>query len=423
MKFMLGTALAVLALGASSALAQQQVEVVMQYPYPENFNTTHKEITAAFEKAHPGIKVTFRAPYRDYEDAAQRVLREAITGAVPDITFQGLNRVRVLAEKNIAVPLDGFIKDEKNFAAAGFQPSMFEAGKVGGKVYGVPFAISLPIAYYNLDLVKKAGGDPDKLPTTWDEVIALAQKVNALGDGNIGLAPDWSITGNWFWQALVFENGGAMMSADERKVAFGEEPGQKAMRTLARFVTEAKAPNLSATDQRSAFAAGKVGIMLTTTAYVNMAQKQIGDRFVLKTSNFPGIQPGVTRLPPGGNVAVMTAKTEAKRKAAWEVLKFWTGQTGGTIMVQTTGYMTANTQAAEVGLKDFYKATPNQYTAVAQLPYMASWYAFPGENGLKITDVIKDHLQTVMDGSRAGEPDKVLADMVKDVQALIPATN
>jgi multiple sugar transport system substrate-binding protein len=51
---------------------------------------------------------------------------------------------------------------------------------------------------------------------------------------------------------------------------------------------------------------------------------------------------------------------------------------------------------------------------------MASWYAFPGNNGLKITDVIKDHLQTIMDAKRAAEPENVLASMTSDVQALLP---
>ena len=43
-----------------------------------------------------------------------------------------------------------------------------------------------------------------------------------------------------------------------------------------------------------------------------------------------------------------------------------------------------------------------------------------GENGLKITDVIKDRLQSVMDGKLADEPERVLADMAADVNALLP---
>jgi multiple sugar transport system substrate-binding protein len=55
-----------------------------------------------------------------------------------------------------------------------------------------------------------------------------------------------------------------------------------------------------------------------------------------------------------------------------------------------------------------------------QLPLLTKGYAFPGDNGLKITDVIKDHLNTIISGTRTKEPEAVLADMTADVQKLLP---
>src|SRR5262249_465340 len=234
-----------------------------------------------------------------------------------------------------------------------------------------------------------------------------------------GVAFEWSITGNWLWQAEVFRNGGTMLNADESRVAFDGEAGTSAIRTLARLVTEAQTPNLSGADMRTAFAAGSVGVLITSTAYLNTLTKQADGKFKIKTHVYPGLSSGVSHLPPGGNVAIITARTAGKRKAAWEVLKFFTGAQGGAIMVETTGYMAPNGKAPNLR-KDFYRQNPNQFTAVAQLPYMASWYAFPGENGLKITDVIKDRLQSIMDGKRAAEPERVLSDMAAEVTTLLP---
>ena len=39
---------------------------------------------------------------------------------------------------------------------------------------------------------------------------------------------------------------------------------------------------------------------------------------------------------------------------------------------------------------------------------------------MKITDVIKDHLNSIVTGTRSKEPDAVLADMTADVQKLLP---
>src|SRR5262249_20434682 len=241
-----------------TAAAAAQTEVVIQYPYPDLFNNTMRRIAEAVAEDRTDIKITFRAAYKDYEDGTQRVLREAVTGDVPALTFQGLNRVRIFADKGIAVALDDLFKAEANAEAAGFDRAMRAAGTVNGRIYGLPFAISLPIAYYNVDLIEKAGGNPDKLPASWDDVVALAKRVNALGDGIHGVAFEWSITGNWLWQAEVFRNGGTMLNADESRVAFDGEAGTAAIRTLARLVTEAQSPNLSGADQRTAFAAGRV---------------------------------------------------------------------------------------------------------------------------------------------------------------------
>jgi multiple sugar transport system substrate-binding protein len=49
---------------------------------------------------------------------------------------------------------------------------------------------------------------------------------------------------------------------------------------------------------------------------------------------------------------------------------------------------------------------------------MTAWYAFPGDNNLKIIQAIKDRLQTVIDKSTA--PDAALSAMAGDVTKLLP---
>jgi multiple sugar transport system substrate-binding protein len=419
---MFRTWIAATALSLAAGLAHAETEVVVQYPYPELFEGTHKRIIEEFAKVRPDIKVTLRAPYDSYEEGTQKVLREAVTNQMPDVTFQGLNRIRVLVDKNIPAELDGYIAAEKDFDKQGFHQAMFDIGTASGKVYALPFAISLPIVYVNVDLAKKAGADPANLPQTWDGLIDLAKKIKALGPDTNGITYAWDITGNWLWQAPVFARGGTMLNADETKVAFNGPEGQFAIKTLARLVTEGGMPNLDQPAMRAAFAAGKTGIHITSTSDLNKTTQMIGGKFELKTHAFPDVVSPNGRLPAGGNVVLILAKDKAKRDAAWEVVKFWTGPKGAAIMAETTGYMPPNKVANDVYLKDFYVKNPNNYTAVSQLALLTKWYAFPGDNGLKITDVIKDHLNSIVTGARAREPEAVLSDMTADVQKLLPRT-
>lgn len=411
-------ALSLFCVCATVSMAKTTIEV--QYPYGHLFNKTHEIIYQEFQKVHPDIEVKFRAPYENYEDGSQKVLKEAITRKTPDVTFQGLNRVRVLVNKGLAQPLDPFIEKETNFSAAGYHKAMFDIGTYNGQVYSLPFAVSLPIAYYNMDLVKKAGWDPNNLPRTWNEVIELSNRINGLGDDIHGMFFGWNITGNWFWQALNFSQGGTMLTADEKKVAFGGDIGKWSMKTFSRFTTEAKMPNLGVKDCSQVFASGKVGMFFWSTSILARMNEWVGGKFDLKTDLFPDVKQGVGRLPAGGNGAVMLAKDPDKQKAAWEFIKFVTSGQGAAVVAKTTGYMPPNKQANEKYLKDFYEKNPNNFVAVTELPLMTNWYAFPGKNGLKITDTIYDDMQSIVTGERADEPLEVLEDMVKSVQKLLP---
>lgn len=400
------------------AQAQQQVEIVVDYAYADVFKEVHEKIAKDFMAKYPQYKVTFRAPTPGYEESAQQSLRQAVTNQLSDVSYQGLNRQRVFVDRGIAVDMTPFIKAEKGWAKMGYDQALLSLGQVNGKQVGIGFSLSTPIVYFNADLVRKAGVNPDQFPTTWDGIVEVAKKAKAANPGTNSMHLDWEITGNWMWQTLVFSNGGSMLSADEKKVAFDGAAGKAAINTLAKAVKDGEMRNISMSAATQDFVSGNLAILSTSTSRLGIITKQVGNKFELRTARMPIQKNG--RLPAGGNVAMMFAKDPAKQKAAWEYIKFATGPLGATAMVKATGYFPANTIPANDPnlLKPFYSQHPNYLTAIKQLPVLTGWYAFPGENGLKITDVIKDHLQTVV--SKEIEPEAALADMDKSVQALLP---
>jgi multiple sugar transport system substrate-binding protein len=415
MKLLLGVAAIALAPGMASA----KTTIEVQYPYGFIFDKVFEEIKADFEKQNPDIEVKYRAAYKSYEDGGQTALRQAITKQLPDVSFQAINLQRLFVDRGLAVSLDDHIAKEKNWEGEGFSKAMMALGKFGGKQYGLSFAVSTPIIYMNEDLVRKAGGDPDNFPSDWDGIIALAQKINALGDDTVGFFHSWSITGNWMWQALVLANGGTMLSGDEKSVAFNGPAGQKAIDLVGRMLAEAKMPNLAHEAARTTFFAGKMGIWTESTSLLRVADEGVGGKFKWRTAVFPVPGPNA-KLPTGGNAALMFSSTPEQQQAAWKYMKFATGPIGSTMMVKGTGYMPPNSVPANDPklLKPFYETHPNHLTSLKQQPYMEAWYAFPGDNSLKIIDVIKNHLQSVVDGST--RPRAALDTMAADVQALLP---
>jgi len=401
------------------ALAQTKTTINVQYPLGFIFDKVFVTLKTEFEKQNPDITVNYLPAYKEYEDAAQTALRQAITKQLPDVALQAINLQRLFVDRKIAVDLTPFIAKEKDWQGQGFSPSMMALGTYGGKPYGLAFAVSTPIIYVNEDLVRKAGGDPANFPTTWDGIFDLAKKVNALGNDNVGLFYSWAITGNWMWQALVFSHGGTMMSADEKAVAFDKEPGKKSIELLGRMVKDVGMPDLTPEASRAAFFAGKLAIWSESTSLLRVADDGVAGKFKWRTARFPVPGPNA-KLPTGGASALMFATEPAKQEAAWKFMKFITGAEGATIMVKGTGYMPPNSLPATNAamLKDFYAEKPNHLTSLSQQPLMTAWYAFPGDNNLKIIQAIKDRLQTVVDKSTA--PDAALSAMASDVTKLLP---
>ena len=401
------------------ALAQTKTTLNVQYPLGFIFDKVFGELKTEFEKKNPDITVNYLPAYKEYEDAAQTALRQAITKQNPDVALQAINLQRLFVDRKIAVDLTPFIAKEKDWQGQGFSPSMMALGTYGGKPYGLAFAVSTPIIYINDDLVRKAGGDPANFPTTWDGIFDLAKKINALGNDNVGLFYSWAITGNWMWQALVFSHGGTMMSADEKTVAFDKEPGKKSIELLGRMVKDIGMPNLTPEASRAAFFGGKLGIWSESTSLLRVADDGVAGKFKWRTARFPVPGPDA-KLPTGGASALMFATEPAKQEVAWKFMKFITGAEGATIMVKGTGYMPPNSLPATnpAMLKDFYTTKPNHLTSLTQQPLMTAWYAFPGDNNLKIIQAIKDRLQTVVD--KSAQPDAALSGMAADVTKLLP---
>jgi multiple sugar transport system substrate-binding protein len=401
--------------GIAAASDKSTIEVL--YANDRTMAAAHEEIKARFEKENPGIKVEFLAAPANYEDASQKVLRGALINDLPDVSFQGLNLLRNLVDRNIAVPLDPFIAADGGAEKLGYDPGMLRAGSLKRQIYGVPFAISTPIIYVNLDRLKAAGVDPDRFPNTWDDILALGKRLDDRQNGVTGFYFQWDMTGNWLFQSLDFSNGGQMLSEDEKTVALGEPAGIKALATIESFA-KAGMPNLPTAQARAAFAAGKIAIFADSGSNLGRATATIGGNFKFRTYPFP-LPSADGRLPAGGNLAVMLTKDPEKQKATWRYIKFATGPIGQTIMARHTGYLPGNSIAINTPelLGDFYKTQPNYQTSIRQLPLLTGWYAFPGPNALKIIDVIKNHLETVVTGKRTAAETMPL--MVRDIQGLL----
>lgn len=391
------------------------VTVSVLYAVPSNFSELQKEIAGQFMAEHPEIKIEFRPPAKDYEAGVEQILRGVLSQDLPDVAFVGLNQVRLLENRNLIVPLDDFASRDGGFQQLGYARSIIELGRVSNNVFTMPFAVSTPVLYVNEDLVRAAGGDIARFPKTWSGINDLARKINGLPGKPDGFFFQWDNSGNWLYQALVNSRGGNLVTPDGCKIAFDSAAGYWGLQTLQNF-HEAGMPNLNWSQSRQAFDAGKLGIVAGSTSYVTTAAKLAKGRFSFRTMPWPDVVDG-GRVPAGGTSAVVLRSSADKEQAAWEYVKFATGPIGQTLMAKYTGYMPSNGKAID-NLEAYYEAHPELLTSVKQLQIVSRWESWAGANGLKIIEVMKNHVESVAIG-RNGATEAMNA-MKAETKALLP---
>ncbi|WP_417809713.1 ABC transporter substrate-binding protein [Thioclava sp.] len=420
----LALGLALPALSVPGLAAAQEVTLNVLYNLP-GFTKFHQPLADQFMQDNPDIKINFLAPAPGYNEGQQQVLRAAVTGNLPDVYFSGYNLtaelVHKLAPRNQITDLGPFIAAEggQAFLDENYSPKMAALGVVDGKQYGLPVNASSPIMYVNADLVTKAGGDPEHMPATFPELIALAGKIHALDPKIAGMGYD--INGwpdDWLWQALIFEQGGTLVDPATGTVAFDNEIGLNALKMAREFVTEGGQSLLDWDQSRQQFGAGLTGFIFSTPAHVQTIEGLVGDRFKMVTATFPRDNKDAGGVPTGGNSAVILTQDKAKQEAAWKYLKWITGPEAQNTIVRITGYLPTNKRATgEAYLAPYYLEHPNVKTASLQADRSLPWAGYPGGDSVRIWRMQRDIVGTVMRGEVS--PENGLKQIVEQTNALM----
>lgn len=394
-----------LMLTASAAQAETLNVLYVRGSFPE-------EIVEPFKKAHPDINLILQTPATDYDDLTKRLLQDSIVGNTPDVIFQGYNNSRLTVQRGLPVPLEPILTDDADWVRKNYVAISDDLCRDDGRRYGLPFIVSVPIVYYNADLVRAASEDPDHFPDTWEGITALAGKITATGHNRIGGFFDHAATGNWTFMALIDSQGGHMMSADDHRIEFDSAEGQRALEVIQMF-GKAGQVDMPRTQAYQGFSAGSIGILVTSSGFLKNLMKQAN--FEVRTAPFPISENGW--VPAGGNCMMLLSKDAKRQQAAWAFMKYMASPPVQAEVFETTGYLPGNRLGAVSAIKEAKPDDP-RLVSVAASARAAEWYAFPGDSAFRITEAIKSILQDV--ATLRLTPKEALRKMRNDVDALLP---
>lgn len=243
------------------------------------------EMVDTFNAENPDI--TVRVTTMEWGDFYQKTPVAVQAGNGPDVAVMHMDQVSTLAAQGALTPLDG-VADDLGLDESDFAEAVWAGGTYDGVRYGIPLDVHMHGLYYNKDVLREAGLDPESPASTGEELIEHLEVLKANDVQGMWVdSTGWMRT--WF-TALQAQWGGSSFSEDGKTVTWNDEAGAKALTWLTDLVREGYSPeNVGQDGYWKAFADGQ-------NAYV------IGGIWEQANPTFDAIDWGGAPLPVIGDV-------------------------------------------------------------------------------------------------------------------------
>ncbi|MBB3595746.1 multiple sugar transport system substrate-binding protein [Rhizobium sp. BK529] len=139
-----------------------------------------------FNDQHNGITIEYRLI--QFDDVVTEAMRAYATGQAPDIIAVDNPEHALFSSRGAFLDLTDMIKNSKVIKPENYFPGPLKSVEWDGKYFGVPKATNTIALYYNKDMFKAKGLDPNKPPQTWDELVEDARKLTDPAKNVYGLA-------------------------------------------------------------------------------------------------------------------------------------------------------------------------------------------------------------------------------------------
>ncbi|MFD1941641.1 ABC transporter substrate-binding protein [Paradevosia shaoguanensis] len=427
-KTFLAGALALLATGPALAQAipasVDQPVTITFYNYNLGSAGVGKDATekliAEFMAANPNITVQ-GVPY-SAGDGNARLQADLAANQPVDLVQLGFNSLDYARTNYAAKALEDLIPaDELAAHFDGMSPNGLKLGVLDGKTFGLAYTFSTPILFFNADLFKAAGLNPDAPPQTWAEVKAAALAIkDKTGKPGFTAGIFGPSAADWLFQGVVRSNNGSVLSADRKTLTFAEPAAVEAVAMIKDLYEGGAYENIDINAAMENMAAGNLGMYLQTSAVQGVLVKGATGKFDLRAAPMPRFGDKPTRPNNSGSALVILSSDPVKQRAAWELMKFLTSKHGYTIITSEIGYLPLRTDIVNDPeyLGNWIKDHPLVQPNLEQLSRLEPWDSMPGPNYSQIVKLMMDGAEMAVFGG--ADVQAALSDAQANAQALMP---
>lgn len=347
---------------------EEKVELTI-WETSRNKDDWYTSMEKKFLEEHPNI--TLNKVVKE-GDPGNEFYQAVASGTAPDLVNCSFTMMDSYITSGILEPLNQYTDEWEEWG--NFTKEYVDMFTKDGKVYGVPNQVAPMLFGYNKALFEEAGiKEP---PKTWDEAVEVAKKINDPDNqvaGYATLAAEWT---EWFFQYYVWQAGGDLTKENEdgtAELTFTDSAVIKAAEYYQKLKSEGVLQSdltLKFSDLVTNFGLGKIGMMPFAGDWVSEAITKGIDPDDIGLCLPPAGPSGKQTTAIGGDCWVINAKADqAKKDAAWEYIKYYTGKD-----YRTSYYENLATKGApnpviiprdDMSITDFYEF-PEEYKEVLE---------------------------------------------------------
>ncbi|HOE70912.1 MAG TPA: ABC transporter substrate-binding protein [Brevefilum sp.] len=315
-----------------------------------------------------------------YDDALNKLRASLQSQDVPAVMQLYDIGTRLMVDLGMTTPVQEFI-DKDNYDVSDLEPNVLAYYTVDGIQASMPFNTSTPMLYYNKDMFRAAGLDPEQPPRTFEEIWEAARVLNQVdASGNVVVSGiSMSIYGWFFEQYLAVSGGYYANNANGRdalatEATFNSPEGVAILEWWKGMWDEGLMGNYGRVnaDVRTAFYAEQTAMFVDSTAVLRGAMDTVDGKFEIGTAYLP--RPNEAAFDTsgtiigGGSLWIINASLPEEQACAWEFIKYQASPEQQAYWHTMSGYFPIRDTAYEVPLAiEWRDQYPQFKTAVDQL--------------------------------------------------------
>ncbi|GAB3618159.1 ABC transporter substrate-binding protein [Okibacterium endophyticum] len=369
-----------------------------------------------FAELHPEITVVPEAvPTADVLTKAKAAVA---AGDAPDVVQLGYSKLAEGFETLPVQSLEQIAGDEWSDHVEGIATGPVQAGEWDGAVRALPYTVSVPAVFYNADIFREAGLDPEDPPESIDEIREAAEAIVDVGHQGVYIGIVDSGKSDYLTQS-VLASAGASTVDDDGTVVVDSAAAVEAIEQVQALTNDGLQPAVAVEDALGAFSSGDLGMFVVSTAVLGNLQAAAEGVFDLRATGFPRFGDEEARPTHSGAGLIVLSDDPAKQAAAWELVKFLTSAEGYTMITTEIGYLPLRADIVDdpAYLADYFAENTLLQPSLAQLQTMAPYRSFPGENANQATVLLQDAAVApiVLRGADAESTLREVADRIREL--------